>query len=234
MSGISVIIPTYQHGKTIAACLESLFAQTRPPEEILVVDDGGTDDTRARLAPYLDRIQYVFQENRGAPAARMAGFSRSTGDLILFCDADVVAAPTLLEDLERALALHPEASYAYASFSLGRRRFRSHTFDARALRSNNFIHTTSLIRRAHFPGFDLSLKRFQDWDLWLTMLEQGRTGVFVDAFLFTVTHARGRRGISQWLPEIAYRIPWKRLGWTPRRVQRYQEARRIIERKHSL
>ncbi|MBI5793692.1 glycosyltransferase [Candidatus Uhrbacteria bacterium] len=233
--GISVIIPTYQHGKTITACLDSLLAQTRRPDEIIVVNNGSTDDTRSRLEPYLDRIVYLdFQENQGAPAARMAGFGRSTGSLLFFCDADVVAEPTMLETLEQALSAHPEASYAYSSFFWGHRWFASHAFDANALRKNNYINTMSLIRREHFPGFDPSLKRFQDWDLWLTMLEQGHTGVFVDAFLFTVQQDGGRRGISTWLPSFMYRIPWKRIGWTPRAIKDYRSAREIIVVKHKL
>ncbi len=235
MTGISVIIPTYQHGKTIVDCLHSLFEQTRKPDEIIVVNNGSTDDTYKRLVPYLDEITYIdYQDNEGAPAARMAGFARSTGSFLLFCDADVVAEPTMLAELEKTLEIHPEASYAYSSFFWGRKRFASRLFDPVALRENNYVNTMSLIRREHFPGFDVSLKRFQDWDLWLTMLEQGHTGIFVDAFLFTVQQDHGRRGISQWLPSFMYRIPWKRLGWTPKAVKAFEEARRIIEEKHHL
>lgn len=216
-------------------CLDSLLRQTRLPDEVIVVNNGSTDDTRARLSPYIDRITYLdFQQNEGAPAARMAGFERSTGSLLFFCDADVVAETTMLEELEKALQTHPDASYAYSSFFWGRRRFVSHAFDHDALRENNYINTMSLIRREHFPGFDLSLRRFQDWDLWLTMLEQGHTGVFVDAFLFTVQQQRGRRGISQWLPSFVYRIPWKKLGWTPRAVNAHEKSRQIIRKKHQL
>lgn len=235
MTGISVIIPTYQHGRTLPMCLDSLLSQTRRPDEIIVVNNGSTDDTISRLDVYLDRIIYIdFTDNQGAPAARMAGFERSTGSLLLFCDADVVAEPTMLEILEKELQAHPEASYVYSSFFWWRRRFTSRPFDPDALRENNYINTMSLIRREHFPGFDLSLKRFQDWDLWLTMLETGHTGVFVDAFLFTVQQDRSRRGISQWLPAFVYRIPWQRLGWAPRVIRSYEEAHEIVKRKHKL
>ncbi|MFA4845806.1 MAG: glycosyltransferase family A protein [Patescibacteria group bacterium] len=234
-SGISVIIPTYQHGTTITDCLDSLFGQTRKPDEIIVVNNGSTDDTESRLKPYQDRIIYLdYQEHQGAPVARMAGFERSTGSLLLFCDADVIVEPTMLETLEKTLDAHSEASYAYSSFFWGRRRFASHAFDPDALRENNYINTMSLIRREHFPGFDLALKRFQDWDLWLTMLESGHTGVFVDAFLFTVQQDHGRRGISTWLPSFMYRIPWKRLGWEPRAIREFEVTRKVIIDKHRL
>jgi hypothetical protein len=164
----------------------------------------------------------------------MNGFERSTGSLLLFCDADVMAEPTMLAEFQKALEIHPEASYAYSSFYWGRKRFPSRPFDPEALRDNNYVNTMSLIRREHFPGFDLSLKRFQDWDLWLTMLEQGRTGTLVDAFLFTVQQDHGRHGISHWIPSFLYRIPWKKLGWMPRAIRSYEDARAIVKKKHHL
>ncbi len=234
MKTISIIIPTFQHALTIQGVIESILAQERNPEEIIVVDDGSTDKTRELLEAFGSRVTYVWQDNAGAPSARMRGFEMSKGELVLFCDADVCLRPDALGKLEAALDAHTEASYAYSSFLWGRRHFPSRPFDAHSLRENNYIHTTALIRREHFPGFDVSLKRFQDWDLWLTMLEHGHTGVFVDEELFDVTRVPGRKNISRWLPSLAYRIPWDKLGWVPRAVREYEEARRVVTRKHGL
>jgi len=189
---ISVIIPTYQHGDSIVACLESILRQSRQADEIIVVDDGSTDETKQILSSYLDRIEYLHQENAGAPAARMRGFKSSKGSLLLFCDADIHMHKDLLKELETALRDDPGASWAYCGFRWGWKRFRSRPYDKEALKRNNYIHTTSLIRRESFPGFDHTLKRFQDWDLWLTMSEQGHRGTFVDKELFRVIHQRVR------------------------------------------
>jgi len=231
---ISVIIPTYQHAITLPRALDSIFAQTLAPLEVIVVDDGSTDATVSVLAPYRDKISYIHQQNQGAPVARNRGFQIAKGEFVIFWDADVVAEPTMLEKLAKALTHCPLASWAYSSFWWGRRLFRGHPFNADALRSQNYIHTSALIRRKDFPGFDESLKRFQDWDLWLTMNEQGKVGVFVDEPLYHVLVASDRRSYSRWLPKFVYRIPWKWIHWSPSAIRGYEAAHAVIVRKHHL
>ncbi|HJV33397.1 MAG TPA: glycosyltransferase family A protein [Patescibacteria group bacterium] len=232
MSRISVIIPCYNHASTIGRTLEALFAQTHRDLEIVVVDDGSTDDLDRALKPYRGRFRLVRQENRGGPSARNRGFRESSGELVLFSDADIVWRPDALSKLAAALAAHPEAAYAYASFRFGWKLFRLWPFDAERLKKHNYMQTGSLIRRERFPGFDESLKRFQDWDLWLTMLERGDVGVWVPEVLCRVLTKR--RNISSWMPKIVYRVPWKRLGWMPKRIRAYEEAAAVVRKKHHL
>jgi len=229
---VSVIIPAYRHARDIGACLESLFAQTYKDIEVIVVNDGSPDDTDAAVAPFLDRITYIVQENRGAPAARNRGAGVAGGKYLLFCDADIVMEPTCIEKMRAALDAHPGSSYAYVSFKFGWKTFALWEFDAETLRRMNFVHSTSLIRREHFPGWDESIKRLQDWDLWLTMLEQGHTGVWVPEVLFRAIPHKG--GISTWVPGVFYRVPWKRFGIRIPTVEKYQEAERIVKEKHHL
>jgi len=229
---ISAIIPCYNHASSVGRCLESIFAQTYRDIEVVVVDDGSTDDLDRALKPYLGKFRLVRQENRGGPSARNHGFRESSGDLVLFCDADIVWKEDAFAKLAGALDVHPEAAYAYGSFKFGWKTFGLWEFDAERLRKHNYIHTGSLIRRAKFPGFDESLKRFQDWDLWLTMLERGDVGVWVPEVLCRVMTKRG--GISSWMPKIAYRIPWDKLGWKPKRVAAYEAAAAVIKKKHHL
>ncbi|MCX6714879.1 MAG: glycosyltransferase family A protein [Candidatus Uhrbacteria bacterium] len=231
---ISIVIPTYQHASTLVRCLDSIFAQSRPADEIIVVDDGSTDTTQAVLKPYRDRVQVLVQTNQGAPAARNHGFEKSVGDLVLFCDADVEMRPEMLAELEQALKTHPDASYAYSGFEWGWKTFTSFPFDAARLKQMNYIHTSALIRREKFPKFDTSLKRFQDWDLWLTMLEQGSNGAYIDKSLFLVIQEDRPERMSNWLPSLIIRFPWKYIGWMPKRVQKYREAKKIILEKHHL
>ncbi len=96
MSRISVIIPCYNHAATIGRTLDGLLSQTYPDVEIVVVDDGSTDDLDRALAPYRGKFRLVRQENRGGPAARNRGFRESSGELVLFSDADIVWRPVAL------------------------------------------------------------------------------------------------------------------------------------------
>jgi glycosyltransferase involved in cell wall biosynthesis len=229
---ISVIIPTYQHARDLPACLDSVFTQTLTDYEVIVVNDGSTDNTDEVVKPYLDRIDYIKQENRGGNAARNRGFQAAQGQFLFFCDADLILKPIALERLLATLQENPATSYAYCSFRFGWHVFKLWPFDGDKLRQVNYIHTSSLIRRDHFPGFDESIRRLQDWDLWLTMLTQGRVGVWVPEVLFKAIPHEG--GISTWLPGIFYRIPWRRLGIRFNEVEKYQAAAAIIKAKHRL
>ena len=73
LSSISVVIPTYNRGHLVSEAVASVLAQTVPPLEVIVVDDGSTDNTRDRLRPYMPQIIYRYQENQGVSAARNLG-----------------------------------------------------------------------------------------------------------------------------------------------------------------
>jgi glycosyltransferase involved in cell wall biosynthesis len=231
---ISVIIPTYEHAESISACLDSVFAQTYSPIEVIVVDDGSTDNTQEVLKKYEGKIVSVKQENQGSNPARNRGLQEAQGEFVIFVDADVIMEKEMLEKMTKTLAEHPEASYAYSGFSFGWKTFWGTTFNAEKLKQMNFIHTTSLARRADFPGFDNAIKRLQDWDVWLTMLEHGKKGILVPGVLFQVgIHGTSRIG-SAWLPKFVYQLPWNLSPWKPVSIKKYEAARAIIAEKHKL
>lgn len=231
---ISVVIPTYQHAASLPKCLDSIFAQTYQPLEVIVVDDGSTDDTQMVLSRYTGKIISIKQENSGANPARNRGLEAASGDYVIFCDADVVMSPHMLERMFKTLEQYPEASYAYSGFWFGWKHFKGIPFTAEGLRRTNFVHTSSLVRRADFPGFDNAIKRLQDWDVWLTMLERGKVGILVPETLFSVGIDGASRIGSSWLPAFVYRLPWQKLGWKPKRIQKYEAARIVIQEKHQL
>ncbi len=94
---VSVIIPAYNCASYLPAAIESVLAQTYTDTEILLVDDGSTDDTRNIVAPYLDRVQYIRQSNKGLPGARNTGIRASSGEYIALLDGDDSWLPTKLE-----------------------------------------------------------------------------------------------------------------------------------------
>src|SRR5271165_7143352 len=94
---ISVVIPTYNYGRYVPQAVESVLAQTFKDFEIIVVDDGSTDDTPQQLEPYQDRIRVHKQANQGVSAARNAGVRLARAALVAFLDADDVWHPRKLE-----------------------------------------------------------------------------------------------------------------------------------------
>src|SRR5258708_8618847 len=95
----SILIATYQAAASIAECVESALSQTVRAHEVIVVDDGSSDGTNAQLKQYGDRIRYLRQEHRGAPASSNVGLSPATGDFVSILDADDTYEPQRLEAL---------------------------------------------------------------------------------------------------------------------------------------
>jgi glycosyltransferase involved in cell wall biosynthesis len=96
MPAVTVIIPTYNRQAFVVKAVNSVLNQTSKDFEIIVVDDGSTDATRAVLEPYLNQIKYVYQTNAGVSAARNAGIALATGEWIAFLDSDDEWAPHFL------------------------------------------------------------------------------------------------------------------------------------------
>lgn len=234
MDLISIIIPVYNHLSELKKTLQSINLQSYQNFEVIIVDDGSIQKVQENIniKDYNFNIFFLRQENKGAPAARNRGFDVSKGDYVIFWDADVIASKSFLEKMLNRLKSNPQANYVYSDYYYGAKKIIAGQFSEEKLRQNNFIMTTSLIRRNDFPYFDESLKRFQDWDLWLTMLKNEKYGVYVSEFLFFIIPHKN--GISSWLPKIAYRKPWSSLPFFKKRVLAYENARNIVMKKHGL
>ncbi|MFZ4648856.1 MAG: glycosyltransferase family 2 protein [Patescibacteria group bacterium] len=237
---ISIIIPVFNQADKLGACLKSIASQTDQNFEVVIVDDGSKDNPEKVFSDfiiYLSGIgglkgvgdyQFFKQDNHGAPSARNHGFRESKGEYLFFCDADVIMKADLLEKLRITLEAHPEASYAYSSFYFGKKLFKVGPFDADKMCKAPYINPMALMRRSDYPanGWDESIKKFQDWDLWLTMLEAGHIGYFVPEILYGVQTGGT---MSVWLPAIAYKI----CPFLPA-VKKYWAAMKIIKQKHNL
>jgi glycosyltransferase involved in cell wall biosynthesis len=224
---ISVIIPVYNSADKIQKCLASVFNQTYNNLEVIVIDDGSTDNLLLALTNCKNKLTILHQENKGAPAARNYGFKIASGAYVIFLDADIVLAPQALEKMYLALKADAGAVFAYSRFKFGWKTFKLWPFDYAKLKTMPYIHTSALIRKEKFPGFDESLKKFQDWDLFLTIAEAGGRGVFVPEVLFKV--ASGGT-MSSWLPKFVYDLSWLKLA----SKTKYETAKEIIKKKHKL
>ncbi len=232
---IAVIIPCFNHAKELSVTLKALAGQTVMPREVVVVDNGSDDQPEAVVEKFKHAlpIQVVrFTARQGAPAARNHGASLTDSASLLFLDADVELTPDAMARLSEALEENSDAALAYSNFYWDFKKFPSRPWNPEALKKLNYIHTTALIRRKDFSGFDESLKKFQDWDLWLTMAENGAKGIYVDKYLFRVKQRKS--GISTWLPSFVHKVSWPVLGWTPKEIKKYREAEKIIKQKHSI
>jgi glycosyltransferase involved in cell wall biosynthesis len=105
----SVVIPTYNRAHCVGEAIESVLAQALPPHEIIVVDDGSTDDTPRVLAVFGDRIRVIRQENAGVSAARNAGIAAATGEWIAFLDSDDVWLSHKMDRTREAQSRAPDA-----------------------------------------------------------------------------------------------------------------------------
>ena len=232
---ISVIIPCFNHADILRRTLEGLSSQTLKPLEVIVVNDGSSDDPSVAVREAAQKLPITFislKSNKGAPYARNLVATTAGGDFFMFLDADAILQPTALQLLHGALSQNPDAVFSYSNFFWGAKRFKAKPFNVSALKNNNFIHTSSLMRRSAFPGFDETLARFQDWDLWLTISNKGGVGVWVDQDLFYVEPRK--EGISRWMPKFMYKIPWRLLGFVPKEISKYTEAKNIIKTKHNI
>lgn len=235
---ISVIIPALNEGKVLPRTLDGIFAQTYKDVEVIYLSDGSTDNTDEAIQPYLDRVTYIKHEkNLDKQITRNEGIAASRGSYLFVCDADIVLRPDCLEKMLCALQVHPECSFAYSSFRWEWKIFKSYPFDAERLRKINYINTASLVRREHHPGFDPAIKKFQDWDVWLTILGQGHTGIYVPEVLFSLGENLDRpvrAGISKWLPSFMYKIPWRKLGIRMKSIEKYDHWKKIVQEKHGI
>lgn len=121
---VSVIIPTYNRGDLVVETLDSVFRQTYRPIEVLIVDDGSTDNTRQVIEKWRRRyvgdtrfeLYYFFQKNKGAPAARNYGLIESRGEFIQFIDSDDLLAPSKISNQVKVLSKYKRKIAVYGKW----------------------------------------------------------------------------------------------------------------------
>lgn len=181
MKKVSVVIPAYNRAPFLSEALRSVMEQTRRADEVVVVDDGSTDDT-AGVVQEFPGVRYVFQENRGVSAARNLGVQRSTGEWIAFLDSDDLWVRTKLERQLEEAARYPASSIIHTDevwIRSGRRinpgkRHMKHggwIFE-RCLALCLISPSSVLVRRDALEKtgcFDEELPACEDYDLWLRL-----------------------------------------------------------------
>jgi glycosyltransferase involved in cell wall biosynthesis len=176
---ISVIIPVYNGGLYLGAAIDSILVQNYQPIEILIIDDGSTDNTAKVAERFWQHVRYIYQPNSGAPSARNLGLKMAAGEIIAFLDAD-----DIWHEQKLTLQLDIFAKNPSVEIVLGQRQ-RIHSIDLinGVTQSPSNISPelvlslgTSLFRKSVFDtvgDFDRDLKFSDDWDWFMRARELG-------------------------------------------------------------
>ena len=197
----SVVIPAYQASQFIGDAVASALAQTVAAHEIIVCDDGSTDDLAAALSPYMERIVLLRRPHGGAGRARNAAIEIASGDFVVMLDADDVHEPTRLEALGELAAARPDLDILATDLLLeeaGEVRGRFYetldfplTDQRLAILESCFVACPAL-RRTRVQGvngFDESLDVAGDWDLFLRLILEGsRAGLVAEPLVHYRRH----------------------------------------------
>ncbi len=177
---ISVIIPTWNRAERLADALTSVFQQSVAVHEVIVVDDGSTDNTREMVARRFAGVRYIYQENRGVSSARNVGIRQATGDWIALLDSDDRWLPDKLERQQQLIRAHPGYKLCHSNEIWIRNGKRVNAMKKHAKQGGwIFRHclplcaispSAVLIQKNIFTDiglFDESLPACEDYDLWL-------------------------------------------------------------------
>jgi glycosyltransferase involved in cell wall biosynthesis len=188
---VSIIMPCYNHGEFVDEAVESVLAQTYENVEIVIVNDGSTDEfTKKLFADYKKpKTTVINTENHGLPAARNTAIKHAKGELILPLDADDKIAPDFLEKTVPVLLANPKVGVVATHTKV----FGFESWEARPVFDFNYflfenqITATSLFRRADWEkvgGYDEKMPVLEDYCFWLKLLNSGLTVEIVPELLF--------------------------------------------------
>lgn len=223
---VGIVITNYNHAEYLRGAVDSALAQTRPADEILVVDDASTDTSSEVLNALPGTVRVLRrEENGGVVAARNTGLSAIATDFVVYLDADDELLPRFLEVTLRAysLPLRKSVGFVYAPARMvnlargGRGYMHARGFERQRLAEFNFVSNTSLIlRRALLDvgGYATEMEDVghEDWDVFLSMVEKGWRGRLVARPLFLYRTLQGSRN------ELS--------------MARMEDVRRVLEQRH--
>ncbi len=246
---ISVVIPAYNAARLLPETLRSVLAQTLPADEVLVIDDGSTDDTADVAEAFGAPVRVIRRSNARQAASRNFGVQEATGEWIAFIDADDLWLPNKLERQMQELVENPRADLCYTARvhfieTDGVKKMGStvHVPPPEGIRKALFRNTvfmpsSVLMRRSAFlasGGFDTSFRILEDWDLWMRLEKAGTEFVACeDPMLLYRVHANNTsHNTPVWLAEtdLVYRrhvlpeLRWPQRWLHYRRVRSEHEA----------
>ncbi len=179
---VSVVIPCFNQGKYLEETINSVLASTYRPVEIIIVNDGSTDEsleTANNLKEKYPEIRVIDQANAGVAKSRNRGINSASGTIILPLDGDDLISPNYMEEAVKILNNNPEVkvvySHAFKFDASGRKPWKLKPFSRNQLARDNMIFVASFFRKIDFEaigGFseDMTMGR-EDWEFWIKMLK---------------------------------------------------------------
>jgi glycosyltransferase involved in cell wall biosynthesis len=186
---VSVIMPTYNRADLIGKTISSILRQGFKDYELIIIDDGSTDDTEKIINGYSSpMIRYLKKRHAGPASARKYGLKRARGEYIAYCDDDCIYYPNHLQRLVSYLNQHPKIGMAYSDGLVcvpnGKPLLIGPDFDKRRLETLPFFMILNVMHRKECLGkaglFDENLWHGEDWDMWLRISD-----------LYPVSHLAG-------------------------------------------
>ena len=258
---VSVVIPAYNAGQYIRAAIESVLAQTRPADEVIVVNDGSKDNTLDVLRGYGDRIRVVDQANAGPPRARNAGLAAVRGEFVAFLDADDVWLPSKLSAQVGHLRAHPDVGTVFTRWQVwpadadGVFRIsavsplpvvggpvvaeRSGWMYTKLLLECHLLTTTVMMRSSlvdQLGGFDVDLFNGDDYDFWLRASREAKVDQLdaIGAYYRVVPGSVSRKARPVNYERVVIEQALKRWGLTDPKAGTAMDARVMRDHIHRL
>lgn len=200
----SFVIPVYRKPPEVfEKCLASLFDMSLKDIEVICVFDGENKELELVARRY-PKVLCFTMGHGGAPKARNYGLDMAKGKYVWFWDADCYAKPEMAKRFLQEFESVPDADFVYSGYDFaqeGVQPFQSETFNAYSLSSGNYISSMAPVVCSKAPRWDETLEAAQDWDYWLTAVEQGLKGVWIEGSGFiTDTYDTGLSS-DKWSPE---------------------------------
>ncbi len=204
LPGVTVAISAYNYAKFLPEAINSVLAQDYPEFELIVVDDGSTDNTAEVVATFGDRVRYVYQKNAGLSAARNTGIKESRYDFIAFLDADDQFQPTMLRRIMETFATLSE-DFAVVACRTSYMDITGKDLKSKTLQGNepqefkcgDFIFKNRcsadavVVRKSVFNecgNYDTTLRSTEDRDMWIRITAKKRFYLIPDALLKVRLH----------------------------------------------
>lgn len=206
---VSVIIPCFNDGKYLREAVDSVLNSTYKNYEIIIVDDGSTDNTKeiaAGLVAQDKRISYIYQENAGLSAARNTGIQTSFGEYILPLDADDRISSDYIDKAVKHIGTNSMVKVVYceAEFFDGKNgNWKLPPFSRRLLARENMIFCCALYRKSSWVeagGYSREMKKgWEDWEFWISILKNGGDvyKLPIIGFFYRIKNNSMRKGMTK-------------------------------------